>query len=262
MSCGPGCTTWLSGPSWLISSFCWSPSSWSGFCRGSDMADETPPTIPLKPGWATTEFWVTSLTQLLAVGGTFGLLTQSEINLFGSWISRGTAAAVVLIAIVWNAAHYTRQRTALKKRADDSKWLVPALLLLWSCGSSILAAPVPAQRAPESIATPRPEPLPEDLLQFPCEWVAAEALRQADAHIAWLEGQTLAWTHDHDLTIWLWEARRLRGIWNELHWAYWVSNNEARRPYLDNLRNLLGNEDYERGLMPPAVPVWRFRQVK
>jgi hypothetical protein len=106
----------------------------------SDIVEpDQPPT-----GWKSAEGWQHFLAQLVAAGGAIGLITQSEVTLFSGWISKGVAAAAVLVAILWHSAHYTRHQTVRKVEDKDTTGLPLALLLAVLC-LGFLAGPVSAQ---------------------------------------------------------------------------------------------------------------------
>lgn len=125
-----------------------------------------------------------------------------------------------------------------------------ALLLLASCA---LAEPV---------APPLPEPRPEDLLQFPCDWVVTANIRAGEKHLAWVRAMRRLHPHDPDLLDWEWECEELLAVWELLESAQRLTSGSDEGPQekLWELRDKLGS-DYDRGLMPPVVPHWRFRRL-
>ncbi len=92
--------------------------------------------------------------------------------------------------------------------------------------------------------------LEHDVKRFPCKWVARRSLELADRHIAWLE----AWQTTDDsaeLQCLLTEAKELRSCWWALYFA-WVP--PTRQDDMDELRKLLGPENYRLARMPPPMP--------
>jgi hypothetical protein len=64
---------------------------------------------------------------------------------------------------------------------------------------------------------------------------------------------------DYDLVIgetnWLYQA------WDKLDDAQLMTTEENRWQALEELRQLIGNEAFFTGTMPPPVPIWRFREI-
>lgn len=59
------------------------------------------------------------------------------------------------------------------------------------------------------------------------------------------------------------EAAALREAWSALAWAQWHTRSEWRRRLdLKRLRDLIGREAYEAGVMPEVVPSWRCRELR
>lgn len=106
-----------------------------------------PAPVPVKPGWQSSETWVTALVQVLGALGAMGIITAPQAALFGDWISRFVAAAMVLTALVVQAIHYVHSRTSLKaQQMDPSKLRVPVWLVAAFC--LFLVAPAHAQDRP------------------------------------------------------------------------------------------------------------------
>ncbi len=120
--------------------------------------------------------------------------------------------------------------------------------------------------APEPVPPPLPEPDVEDLMRFPCQWVAEASRDAARQHVAWLKAQVGAYRlqRDPDWIDWLAEARDCHDAWQELHQAHcWAGCPDCESCCRDSLRELrqrLG-ADYDRGIMPPPTPYWRFRRA-
>lgn len=69
------------------------------------MADDTTATPPPKPGWKTTEFWLTLVTLILSMAYASGLIT-SDTSPVGK--------AIVFAAGILKALGYTVSRTLVK----------------------------------------------------------------------------------------------------------------------------------------------------
>lgn len=57
------------------------------------------------------------------------------------------------------------------------------------------------------------------------------------------------------------DAEDLFAVWDALDDAQLNTGPYSRRYHLARLRDLLGEDAYAAGRMPPAVPVWRFREI-
>jgi hypothetical protein len=98
---------------------------------------------------------------------------------------------------------------------------------------------------------------------LPPAWLAAEYCRYNEQYQCYLQTQQVLCNHraDHFADV-LRETRQLHGVWDATRRA--TSTNQAwayRRRSLGQLREALGDEDYYSSRMPPAVPVWRFREI-
>ncbi len=104
-----------------------------------------------------------------------------------------------------------------------------------------------------------------DLLCFPPAKIVDDALKTANAHIAWLQEQRKFRQHDDDGG-WFDSADNCRWCWRHLSYALWyrdaIQDDAHMRRNLMFLRMRLGNEAYYSGRMPPPVPTWRFREIR
>jgi len=66
---------------------------------------ESSPAIGLKPGWQSSEAWITLLTMILGAIPSSGLTTNAPL------LARVVGMAIAALA----ALHYTAQRTSLKR---------------------------------------------------------------------------------------------------------------------------------------------------
>lgn len=141
--------------------------------------------------------------------------------------------------------------------------MTPALAL------ALLLAPVP-----RPVTELPPAEVLNDLAMAPQAWEryrfpdspAAEAALKFNARFRTnLEAERGVWP-------WNWqevfdaadaEAFRLRQPWWHLAWAQWPNRCEwQRRLDLRMLRDCIGQEAFDAGRMPPAVPVWRYRSLR
>lgn len=110
-----------------------------------------------------------------------------------------------------------------------------------------------------------------DCGRFPDGAACQELEDFARGHLAWLDARRpLCLTESDEAT---WRQARTEAQWcfNCWDWAGAAQGNEGdrtttdgrvagyRRFSLDKLRELLGDDDYFAGRMPPPVPLWRFR---
>lgn len=98
----------------------------------------------------------------------------------------------------------------------------------------------------------------DDLDRFPPAEVVQANVELSRRHVDFLVARQRHWPHT-DRT-WLEEARRARNVWQCLGAAQ--SDHEHERFWhLEDLRDYLGPENYFRGLMPPPVPLHRYRHL-
>ena len=107
-------------------------------------------------------------------------------------------------------------------------------------------------------------PLLCDCRRFPDRTAVNDMLaynRAYRQHIDIRQSVELAHWWEHQAT--LQETEQLYQIWDTVRDArceyYYVT---VRRQALKRLRELLGEDDYYSGQLPPYVPVWRFRVMK
>ncbi|MDX1664839.1 MAG: hypothetical protein R3272_13690 [Candidatus Promineifilaceae bacterium] len=77
-----------------------------------------------KPGYRTTEFWLTALLNVagavVAILVARNMLTQQEADLWLALV-QAVAVAVIPAAIAYATASYTRSRTALKIVEEEQR---------------------------------------------------------------------------------------------------------------------------------------------
>jgi hypothetical protein len=86
-----------------------------------------------KPGWKTTEWWTTSISQLLALLTVFGVLTPTDAHSLEESLVKIVAATFLLAANAWIVVQYIKGRVAIKmgERVPHSpRSLLPVVLLL------------------------------------------------------------------------------------------------------------------------------------
>jgi hypothetical protein len=97
-----------------------------------------------KPGWKTTEWWTTSISQLLALMTVFGVLTPNDAHSLEEALAKIVAATFLLATNAWIVVQYIKGRVALKigeRPSSPPRSLVPALLIFL-----LFASPAPAQQ--------------------------------------------------------------------------------------------------------------------
>ena len=68
----------------------------------------------MNPGWKSSEFWITSLTQIVAALAALGLVSAGDKDTLGGAIANGVTAAFALIASAVVIVRYIAQRAELK----------------------------------------------------------------------------------------------------------------------------------------------------
>lgn len=133
---------------------------------------------------------------------------------------------------------------------------------------------VPQPMPPASVPPPDSDLWPEflaapplcDRERFPPAWAVQSARDFNGRHRAWLATELEYETDPYRLSVlrnWDREALALYRVWDLLddarHGGYppW-----RQRVALGRLRDALGEDAYDRGEMPPAVPAWRFRELR
>jgi hypothetical protein len=104
-----------------------------------------------------------------------------------------------------------------------------------------------------------PEPTLADCERFPPAPFACAALEFNRAYHNYIESRQAIgmhhwWYWDEVLT----ETDYLYHCWDALYTARRSHDDDVRRGALERLRELIGEEAYFQGTMPPSVPVWRF----
>lgn len=114
------------------------------------------------------------------------------------------------------------------------------------------------------LQAPEPDPPLCDRDRFPPREVAARAMQFNRAYRRHVEGRALWQTHRAEE----WgqvkeEVEHLYRCWDWLHAAQGGQAGDACywRQSLRRLRELIGDEAYYAGRMPPCVPVWRFQEL-
>src|SRR5437016_2952045 len=67
-----------------------------------------------KPGWQTTEWWTTTISQVLAVLTVFGILAPTEAHTLEGALTKIVAAAFLLATNAWTVVHSIKGRVTLK----------------------------------------------------------------------------------------------------------------------------------------------------
>lgn len=108
--------------------------------------------------------------------------------------------------------------------------------------------------------TPMPPRL-EVLPSLPGKRVAQESWQLNRRHQLWLERRRQS-NPDQDWSLWIDENERLAAYWrlvvNAQNPVYYTW---ARRMYLQELKQLMTDEGWFYRRVPPAIPLWRLRDV-
>lgn len=68
----------------------------------------------VKPGWKTTEFWLTVGFQMLPLMVIFGILSQGEVDTLAQAVTEAVKAITALVVAAAPLWKYIEGRTALK----------------------------------------------------------------------------------------------------------------------------------------------------
>lgn len=145
--------------------------------------------------------------------------------------------------------------------------MIPILLCL------SIAAPLPPRPAcpPEPVRVmpqccddrPWLPPL-SDVVRFPDRAEAIAAVAWADRHLEWLEAQqALDLVYPEFWLAWIVDAKAAVAPWRLLEAIHRPPLlMESDRDRLDAIRDLIGEDAYRAGRIPPPVPpLWRFRNM-
>jgi len=72
-----------------------------------------------KPGWHTSELWLTTAKQLLSFALAFGVLSPQDAETLGQALARGIPAAFIVVAAAWEVVTYIRGRVITKTTPAD-----------------------------------------------------------------------------------------------------------------------------------------------
>jgi hypothetical protein len=95
-----------------------------------------------KPGWKTTEWWTTSISQLLALFTVFGVLTPTDAHSLEEALAKIVAATFLLATNAWIVVQYLKGRVALKmgeRAPSPPRSLLPVVLIFLMFTSSASA---------------------------------------------------------------------------------------------------------------------------
>jgi hypothetical protein len=97
-----------------------------------------------KPGWQTTEWWTTTISQILAMLTVFGVLAPTDAHTLEEALAKIIAATFLLATNAWIVVHYIKGRVAVKTLQGNQRPGGPILpvLLAFFC----LAGPASAQQ--------------------------------------------------------------------------------------------------------------------
>jgi hypothetical protein len=82
----------------------------------------------MRPGWQTSEFWITLVGQVLALCVLLGLVQPADQEHLQSTLNQAITAVFGLTASVITIVHYVHSRTALKQceAVQGSRFKVPS----------------------------------------------------------------------------------------------------------------------------------------
>jgi len=115
-----------------------------------------------------------------------------------------------------------------------------------------------------AIPLPLSEPVEAILARFPDKQTADACREIAVAHVRWLENEIAVFpSRAEDFDEWLSQAKRYKSAWQYLCSAHWNYPGNANCVYnaLEELRMLIGEENYLAGRMPPPMPYWFFTEL-
>ena len=104
----------------------------------------------------------------------------------------------------------------------------------------------------------------EVLWMLPAHEHAVTQCRLAGLHVQAVEARaSVCWQHEREAYDgWLAEARRHQKVWDLVETVVRQDGQLSwRRVALGDLQGRLGESNLELGLLPPALPAWRFQRV-
>ena len=75
----------------------------------------------MKPGYKTSEFYVTIFTALGSIAVAFGVLSQAEASELAAAVGQVAAAVIALIGAVLPVVAYVKGRASVKSSAEFAK---------------------------------------------------------------------------------------------------------------------------------------------
>ena len=111
--------------------------------------DDSLPVVPAS--WASPDWWTHIGTQIVLALGTFGILSTHDSLLWSGWITKGVAAAFVLLGIVYHATYWIKHQTIRQQGHSLNSWLLAAAFFL-GLGAP-LGARAPGARHPGAADT-------------------------------------------------------------------------------------------------------------
>lgn len=118
---------------------------------------------------------------------------------------------------------------------------------------------------PEKMPVAEPAPVVDPLPQFPPTALVESAYYFSSAHVQWLEARLPLEQDRKEWPDFIRQANYCHHRWSALHFArqpWWGGEEcEGSNYWIDQLKDLLGEEDFKAGRMPPVAPPWHFREV-
>ena len=70
---------------------------------------------PVRPGYQTSEFWTTLLSQVVVLLGVLQVLRPGDVNTLQDALGQCVVGASLFLSNAWVVVNYVRSRTALKQ---------------------------------------------------------------------------------------------------------------------------------------------------
>ena len=87
---------------------------YGGKRKEAEDVSESPPSVGPKPGYQTSEFWLTVLSMGLTSGVAFVVAFQSDLSQLGGQIMTGTVSSAAILGFAVKAVTWINARTSLK----------------------------------------------------------------------------------------------------------------------------------------------------
>lgn len=120
-----------------------------------------------------------------------------------------------------------------------------------------------------AVVPPDTRPMPDEGKRFPSSEVVQDSLNLNRAY-GYVIAQKLALMGQLDVRRPYWEQvkaenEQIEQVWEALRpvqWEWTANNYTHKRDYLQKLKDLIGDEAFFQGAMPPPFPIWRFCEIE